>query len=170
VIRFRAALLALAIGLVVVALAETRASPTAQSTAAPPQPTEPTAPTEQTAPTERPTRVPLPTLAPEVIVSRISRQTPQPLPGSTPPAEPRVEVVDYGFSPGQLIVHVGETVTFVNQGSDGHDVTGSGPGGDWRSGPLAPSERYTRAFGLPGTYAYECTIHPEMRGRVVVQP
>jgi plastocyanin len=159
VIWFRAALLALAVGLVVVALAETRVTPaqTAVATAAP-------------EPTERPTRVPLPTLAPEAVVSRISRQTPQPLPRPTLPTQPQVEVVDYGFSPGQLVVHVGATVTFVNQGSDGHDVTGGGPGGDWRSGPLAPGERYSRAFGLPGTYAYECTIHPEMRGSVVVQP
>jgi plastocyanin len=157
VIWFRAALLALAVGLVVVALAETRGVP-AQTAAATP------------APTERPTRVPLPTLAPEAIVSRISRDTPQPLPRATQPAQPQVDVVDYGFSPGQLMVHVGATVTFVNQGSDGHDVTGGGPGGDWRSGPLAPGERYSRQFGLPGTYAYVCTIHPEMRGSVVVQP
>jgi plastocyanin len=158
VIWVRAALLALAVGLAVVALAQTRTTPAQGTPPATPEPT------------ERPTRVPLPTLAPEVIVSRISRETPQPLPRPTLPAEPQVEVVDYGFSPAQLVLHVGATVTFVNQGSDGHDVTGNGPGGDWRSGPLAPSERYTRAFGLPGTYAYVCTIHPEMRGSVVVQP
>ena len=156
-IWFRAALLALAVGLVVVALAETRATP-GQTAAARPEPA------------ERPTRVPLPTLAPEAVVSRVSRETPQPLPRPTLPTEPQVEVVDYGFSPAQLVVHVGATVTFVNQGSDGHDVTGGGPGGDWRSGPLAPGERYSRAFALPGTYAYACSIHPEMRGSVVVQP
>jgi plastocyanin len=157
VIWFRAALLALAVGLVVIALTETRATPAAI-----------VPPTLE--PTERPTRVPLPTLAPEVIVSRISRQTPQPLPQPTLPTEPRVEIVDYGFSPGSLVVRPGAAVTFVNDGGDGHDVTGGGPGGDWRSGPLAPGERYMRAFTLPGTYAYVCTIHPEMRGSVVVQP
>jgi plastocyanin len=163
VIWFRAGLLALAVGLIVVALTQAAPKPTAVSSAASPTDTLPIA-------TERPTRVPLPTLAPEAVVSRISRQTPQPLPRPTLPTQPQVEVVDYGFSPGQMVVHVGATVTFVNQGSDGHDVTGSGPGGDWRSGPLAPGERYSRAFGLPGTYAYVCTIHPEMRGSVVVQP
>jgi plastocyanin len=69
-----------------------------------------------------------------------------------------------------MTIHLGTTVIFANQGNDGHDVTGTGPGGDWRSGPLAPSERYSRAFSLPGTYTYVCTIHPEMRGRIVVQP
>jgi plastocyanin len=81
-----------------------------------------------------------------------------------------IEVVDYAFSPNQMVVPLGTTVLFVNDGSDGHDVTGSGPGGAWRSGPLAPSERYSRQFGLAGNYDYVCTIHPEMRGRVVVQP
>ena len=49
-------------------------------------------------------------------------------------------------------------------------LTGNGPGGTWRSGPLAPADRYERAFALPGTYDYVCTVHPEMRGRLVVQP
>jgi plastocyanin len=67
-----------------------------------------------------------------------------------------------------LSLHVGTSVTWVNTGSDGHDVTGTGPGGAWHSGPLAPSERYERSFALPGTYDFVCSIHPEMRGRVVV--
>jgi plastocyanin len=112
----------------------------------------------------------LPTAPPEVVISRVSRQTPEPPPAFVPPALPEVDVVDYGFSPAQKAIAVGATVTFVNQGSDGHDVTGNGPGGDWRSGPLAPGEHYSHAFGLPGTYDYVCTIHPEMRGRIVVQP
>jgi hypothetical protein len=163
VIWFRAALLALVAGIIVVALTQTAPKASGVPSVGSPTDIAPIA-------TERPTRVPLPTLAPEAVVSRISRETPQPLPRPTLPSQPQVEVVDYGFSPGQLVVHVGATVTFVNQGSDGHDVTGGGPGGDWRSGPLAPGEHYSRAFGLPGTYAYVCTIHPEMRGSVVVQP
>jgi plastocyanin len=69
-----------------------------------------------------------------------------------------------------MVVPLGARVLWVNGGSDGHDVTGGGPGGAWRSGTLAPMERYERLFGLPGSYDYVCTIHPEMRGRIVVQP
>jgi plastocyanin len=86
-----------------------------------------------------------------------------------PAAQPQVEVIDYGFSPQQISVQVGASVTWTNDGNDGHDVTGSGPGGDWHSGPLAPAERYTRQFDLQGTFDYMCTFHPEMRGRVIVQ-
>jgi plastocyanin len=165
VIWFRFGLFALVVGVLLVALTQTAAKPVPAAVAT----IEPTA-----EPTARPTRVPLPTLAPEAIISRISRSTPapeaRPTASTATSTAAHVEVVDYGFSPGQLVVPLGTTVTFVNDGSDGHDVTGSGPGGDWRSGPLAPSERYTRQFGLVGTYAYVCTIHPEMRGSIVVKP
>jgi plastocyanin len=159
VIWFRAALVAVLTGVVVVAL-----------TQAAPKDAVDMLPTPTVEPTPRPTSVPLPTLVPAAIVSRISRATPAPPVRPTPSAQPLVELVDYAFSPGQLTIHLGTSVEFVNDGNDGHDVTGTGPGGDWRSGPLAPSERYSRSFSLVGTYDYACTIHPEMRGRVVVQP
>jgi plastocyanin len=155
VIFFRAAILAVVIGLAVLAI--TRSTTVSQLS----QPASVATPV--------PTRVPLPTLAPEAIISRISRETPAPPPRVTPSAQPRVEVVDYGYSPQQVTVHLGASITWTNDGNDGHDVTGSGPGGEWRSGPLAPSERYTREFNLTGTFDYVCTIHPEMRGRVIVQ-
>ena len=158
-IWFRAAVIAVVAGVLVLALTQAAARPT-------PQPVSTPVPT----PTDAPTRVALPTLAPQAVVSRISRATPQPLAVPTRSTLPQVDVVDYGFSPAQLTIHVGTTVTFTNGGGDGHDVTGTGPGGEWRSGPLAPSERYSREFALPGTYNYVCTIHPEMRGTIVVQP
>ena len=163
-IWFRVAVIVVVAAVVVLAVTRSALSP------ASPPPT-PTASEHPPTPTvEQPTRVALPTLAPQAIISRVSRVTPEPPPRSTPPATPRVAAVDYAFSPRNLVVQLGASVMFVNDGSDGHDVTGTGPGGDWRSGPLAPSERYSRQFGLPGTYAYVCSIHPEMRGSVVVQP
>lgn len=151
-IFFRAAILAVVVGLAVLAL--TRSTTLTQPASGP---------------TPAPARVPLPTLVPQAIVSRISRETPAPPPRGAPPAQPQVEVIDYGFSPQQISVQPGASITWTNDGSDGHDVTGGGPGGEWRSGPLAPSERYTRQFDLPGTFEYVCTIHPEMRGKVIVQ-
>jgi plastocyanin len=160
VIWFRAATLAIVIGVVVVALTSAQSPPPAIA-----EPTPVPTPVATTAPT----RVPLPTLAPQNVVSVISRATPAPPPRATPSSQPFVEIVDYGYSPAQMTIQVGTSVEFGNQGEDGHDVTGTGPGGDWRSGPLAPSEHYSRVFALPGTYDYVCTIHPEMRGRIVVQ-
>lgn len=120
-----------------------------------------------------PTRAPLPTLAPPLIVSRVARATTTPIPTATPtsPAEPRVAVVDNGFSPMEMEIVLGASVAWTNLGGDGHDVTGTGPGGPWRSGPLSPRDSYRRPFKLVGEYDYVCTIHPEMRGRItVVQP
>jgi plastocyanin len=158
----RASLAAVVAGLMVLALTQTAASP-------PPRmpPTEP--PAIEVVATPRPTRVPLPTIA-EMIVSRVARETPTPGPRPTASAQPRVSIVDYGFAPAQLTIHQGATVTWTNSGSEGHDVDGNGPGGAWRSGPLAPAEQFQRTFPLPGTYDYTCSFHPEMRARVVVQP
>jgi len=126
-------------------------------------------PATPTLPTREPTLV-LPS-APERIVSRIARETPTPAPKSTPSGIPEVVVVDYGYAPAQITVQAGTVMRWTNKGDEGHDVTGSGPGGVWRSGPLAQGESYQRQFALPGEYPYVCTIHPEMRGFItVVQP
>jgi plastocyanin len=154
----RIGLLAVMLGVFILALS--------QSAAPPPVPPAP-APPEAVAPS---TRVPLPTAPPQMIVSRVARETLLPRATPTPPAQPQVAVVDNGYFPAQMVVRTGSSVTWSNTGSDGHDITGTGPGGAWHSGPLAPSDRYARAFGLPGTYDYACSIHPEMRGRLVVQP
>jgi plastocyanin len=160
----RLGILALVSGVILLALTQTAASP-------PPPQTPTLAPTLATlAPTPAATRVPLPTAPPQMIISRIARETPLPRATATPPAVPHVSAVDNGYLPGQMTVHQGTTVVWTNTGSDGHDVTGDGPGGAWRSGPLAPSEQYQRSFAIVGTYDYACSIHPEMRGRIVVQP
>jgi plastocyanin len=165
VIWLRGTVLAVLIGLVVLALTQRGPQPAFQPVAAESLTTPPPA-----EPTPLPTRVPLPTAPPQMIISRVARETPLPLATSTPQAQPRVAIVDNGYLPTQLTLHVGGQVTWTNTGSDGHDVSGSGQGGAWRSGPLAPSEHYERSFELPGTYDYACTMHPEMRGRIVVQP
>jgi plastocyanin len=164
-IWLRAAMVAVLIGLIVLAVNQRTAQTALQTAAAVPLATP-----SRVDPTPLPTRVPLPTAPPQMIISRVARETPPPRPTSTPQAAPGVAIVDNGYLPGQLTVQVGAVVSWVNTGSDGHDVSGTGPGGAWRSGPLAPAERYQRPFDLPGIYDYVCTIHPEMRGRIVVQP
>jgi plastocyanin len=163
VIWIRAGLLALVVGVLVLAIT---ARQTTQQPVAAQEP-----PTPLPDATPLPTRVPLPTAPPQMIISRVARETPLPRATATPPSQPLVSIVDNGYLPAQLTLHVGSSVSWINFGSDGHDVTGTGPGGAWHSGPLGPSERYSRAFALLGTYDYACSIHPEMRGRIiVVQP
>ena len=162
-IWLRAGLLALVASLMVLALTQRAVTPApaAQPIAE--------APATEPPPTARPTRVPLPTLA-EYIISRVARETPTPAPRPTPSGPPKVTAVDYGFAPAQLTIRAGISVTWTNTGTEGHDVDGTGPGGAWRSGPLAPAEQFERTFSQAGTYDYTCSFHPEMRGRIVVQP
>jgi plastocyanin len=163
----RAGLFVAVLGVLAVALTQTAAAPSPLPLAAQ-QPEAP--PTEAPMPSPRPTRIPLPTAPPQMIISRVARETPPPRATATPSAEPRVEIVDNGYLPEQMTVPLGSRVSWANTGGDGHDVTGNGPGGAWRSGILAPSDTYARPFLLAGTFDYWCAVHPEMRGRIVVQP
>lgn len=151
--------------LIVVGLALTANQ--ANTSAGPRSVAEPT-PVVAPAPSAPPTRIPLPTSAPPVIISRLARETPTPRPTSTPSAEPRVAVVDNGYLPSHLDLQMGSSVVWANLGGDAHDVTGTGPDGPWRSGPLGPRDSYRRPFNVAGVYDYACTVHPEMRGRITV--
>jgi plastocyanin len=118
-----------------------------------------------------PSPTPRPPATRAAVVSREVLEAAVP-PTSTPTpfgAPPTVAVVDFGFQPYQVTVHVGQSVVWRNEGSSGHDVTGGGPS-PWRSGPLEPMTAYWQLFGSVGVYDYQCTIHPEMRGRVLVEP
>ena len=74
------------------------------------------------------------------------------------------------FTPGQVTLTVGGTVTFAF-GSLAHNVFfDNDPAGapDNIPDPSA-NKSVTRTFNTPGTYNYNCHIHPGMRGTVVVQ-
>jgi plastocyanin len=103
------------------------------------------------------------------IISRIARETPAPYPTSTPIPDGMVivSVVDFGYMPSVTRVHVGQTVVWRNGGRELHDVTGDD---DWHSGPVEPTRDYRHTFGFEGSFNYRCSVHPDMRGTIVVQP
>ena len=65
-------------------------------------------------------------------------------------------------------VDVGDTVTWENHDTHYHDVTADD--GSWRSGTMKPNQTFSRTFGQPGVYTYNCTLHQvdNMVGVVVV--
>jgi len=130
---------------------------------------EPEATSSTPVPTLEPTPRPTATSAPfiERIISRTSRETQVPYPTSTPlPAGLGVvNVVDFGYMPSVIRIHAGETVLWQNGGRELHDVTGED---DWHSGPIEPSTEFRYTFGIEGTYNYRCSVHPDMRGTVIV--
>jgi plastocyanin len=120
-----------------------------------------------------PAEVPRPTPTPPAMVSKMARATPTSLPPPTISTgdAPRIAITDAGFAPAELRVVVGRPVTWRNEGLQGHDVSAAGgqPVG-WGSGPIGPAGTFQRLFGEPGRYDYICTLHPVMRGRIVVDP
>ena len=68
------------------------------------------------------------------------------------------------FSPKKVTVSRGAKVTWViRQGR--HNVVGRG----FSSPVLSKGKTYSRKFSRKGTYAYVCTLHSGMKGKVVVR-
>lgn len=73
------------------------------------------------------------------------------------------------FTPATLTVTAGDAVTFAF-GSLAHNVFfAATPGAPADIPGSIANTSIQRTFATPGTYNYNCTIHPSMRGSVVVQ-
>ena len=77
-----------------------------------------------------------------------------------------VSIQDFFFSPDQMTVAPGTTVTWVNDGQQPH--TSTADDGTWDSGTLQPGDDYSFTFDQPGTYTYHCSIHPDMTATITV--
>jgi amicyanin len=85
-------------------------------------------------------------------------------------ATQHVAMENYAYSQSALTIQVGDTVTWTNHDQAPHDVvTTSGPA-SLRSPMLAQGESWSFTFTVPGTYSYYCSVHPDMRAQVIVQP
>jgi plastocyanin len=70
------------------------------------------------------------------------------------------------FTPAQLQVHRGDTVTWRNNDVVPHTATAAGK---FDSGAIAPGKTFSRKLDQPGAYDYICTYHPGMKGRIEVK-
>jgi amicyanin len=79
-----------------------------------------------------------------------------------------VSMKDIKFDPSDVTVKAGDTVTWVNDDSVGHDVTGD----DFKSGDagaMQNGDTFEHTFDAAGTFDYVCTVHPGMKGTVKVE-
>jgi plastocyanin len=86
-----------------------------------------------------------------------------------PPADGVTEVVakDNRFTPAAIQVPAGTEVTWAfDDGLVPHNVVGEG----WGIRDPQRSGTFRHAFERPGSYAYACTLHQGMTGRVAVTP
>jgi plastocyanin len=97
-----------------------------------------------------------------------------PAPQSTGPATHvagpgAISIKNFAFSPQQITVTQGTTVTWTNQDSIQHTVVSdSGAPEAFSSGPLSQGGSFAFTLTKPGTYNYHCSIHPSMTGIITV--
>lgn len=87
-------------------------------------------------------------------------------PSARSASDPAVTIADFHFTPPTTTVHVGDTITWTNDGPSSHTATAKD--GSFNTGTLSKGQSASHTFTKPGTYAYVCTIHPFMHGTITV--
>ena len=82
------------------------------------------------------------------------------------PAMHSIEMVQMKFYPAELKVKKGDKIVFVNHDIVAHDVTEESKKA-WNSSPM--SEGQTWILVATATVNYFCSIHPVMKGKIVVE-
>ncbi|HZU72082.1 MAG TPA: cupredoxin family copper-binding protein [Acidimicrobiales bacterium] len=77
-----------------------------------------------------------------------------------------ITIQNFAFSPSNLNVPVGATVTVTNKDSSTHTWTAND--GTFDSGDLAQGKSFSFTFKKAGSYPYKCTLHTFMTGTVTV--
>jgi LPXTG-motif cell wall-anchored protein len=81
-------------------------------------------------------------------------------------SDPTVTIADFQFTPATITIHVGDTVTWVNNGPSAHTATAGN--NSFNTGVLQKGQSASHTFTTAGTFSYICSIHPFMHGTVVV--
>ena len=76
-----------------------------------------------------------------------------------------VTMKNFTFNPEVLKIAVGAEVTFRNEDSTAHTITGD----NFDSGTINESDSYRHIFNEKGTFDYHCSIHQTMKGQIVVE-
>ncbi len=103
--------------------------------------------------------------------------TSQPAPAQSPAVTPAittattvsgataaVEIKGFAFTPATLTIQKGTTVTWTNKDSAPHTVTGDAFGSE----TLSQGQAFGYTFNEAVTFEYQCHIHPNMKGKVIV--
>jgi plastocyanin len=87
-----------------------------------------------------------------------------------PPTSGTIDIKNMMFTPSQITVAKGGTVTWTNNDTTTHTVVDdlSNVGGP-ASGDIPAGGTYSFTFNKTGSFQYHCRIHPSMRGTIVVK-
>jgi plastocyanin len=80
--------------------------------------------------------------------------------------EINVTIDNFTFTPAELTLKVGDTVTWTNHDDIPHTVVSAGK---FRSKTLDTDNSFTFTFTTAGEYRYFCSLHPHMTGMIKVE-
>ena len=87
-------------------------------------------------------------------------------------SNPECKETNECFIPYNTEIIKGSNVTWVNDDSVAHTITGGsardGPDGTFDSGQIKPGETFSHVFKATGTFGYFCTVYPWMSGIITV--
>ena len=86
-----------------------------------------------------------------------------------PTAANAININNFAFSPKEMTVAVGTTVTWTNKDEEPHTVVNAASPPEFKSTALDGGDTFSFKFTKPGTYRYFCSVHPFMTGTITVQ-
>jgi len=89
------------------------------------------------------------------------------LAAAEPAVAATVKIDNFTFSPADLTVAQGTTVTWVNGDDIPHTVVATS--GAFRSRALDTEDMFSFTFARAGEFDYFCSLHPHMTGRILVK-
>jgi plastocyanin len=79
-----------------------------------------------------------------------------------------VSISDFTFLPSVITIKKGDGVTWTNKDSAQHTIV-SDSGSEISSTSLSKGGTYSHTFSSSGTFSYHCSVHPSMKGKVIVE-
>jgi plastocyanin len=86
--------------------------------------------------------------------------------GGAHAAELTATIDNFTFTPAELKVKVGDTVTWTNHDDIPHTVVSAGK---FRSKTMDTDNTFSFTFTSAGDYKYFCSLHPHMTGMIKVE-
>ena len=84
------------------------------------------------------------------------------------PQEAAVTIDNFAFTPAEITVPAGTTVTWTNRDDIPHTVTAAETPRAFKSDPLDTDDHFAYRFDHAGRYPYFCSLHAHMQGVVIV--
>jgi len=85
----------------------------------------------------------------------------------TEPVATKVTIDNFSFSPQEITVVPGTTITWVNHDDVPHTVVSNDK--KFKSKALDTDDSFSFTFKDAGTYEYYCSLHPRMTAKVTVK-